>query len=407
MIGVNIKLAIASLKSSKLRAFLTMFAVIIGVMGFVIITTTVEGLKSSVSQEIGDLGGNLVTVNSGKLISVDEEGNRSINFAASFGAPTLTQKDYEAIKDLDGIEAFATQAVITGNVNRNDKDLQGAFIVGTTEDYPKVLNQAVEAGSFFADEDEGKFAVIGSGVTEDLYGGSFIPGTTISIRGVDFTVIGQLEKYEAAFASFGGIDINKAVLIPIKHVQEVTGAPLAFVEFDIQLADTSDAEAFSQRVEQVILENHNGEDDFTVLKEDELIELTSDLFDVIKSAAQALSYIMIFVGGVVILLIMLITVTERTKEIGIRKSIGATNGNILVQFLTEAVVISWIGSVLGIVMAFLLGLLVRAQAGIAPEYSLGTLIAVVIIATIIGAIAGLYPAWQAARKDPVEALRHE
>jgi putative ABC transport system permease protein len=160
-------------------------------------------------------------------------------------------------------------------------------------------------------------------------------------------------------------------------------------------------------MDAILLANHGGEHDFTVLKQEELIELTGDIFSLIKSASQAVSSIMLFVGAIVILLVMLIAVNERIKEIGVRKSIGATNSNILSQFLIEALVLTWFGSVLGIIFAWALGFLVKSTVGITPEYSLNTIITIAVISTIIGALAGIYPAWQAARKDPVEALRHD
>ena len=162
-----------------------------------------------------------------------------------------------------------------------------------------------------------------------------------------------------------------------------------------------------ESIKQTLLKNHGGEEDFTVLKQDDLINLTDDLFGLIKSSGQFLSFIMLFVASIVILLIMLITVRERTREIGIRKSIGATNSNILIQFLTEAIVLSWVGSAIGLVIGYLLGFVLQRATGITPVYSLNTVITVVFISTSVGIVAGVIPAWMAARKDPVDSLRHE
>ncbi len=405
MFIMSFKMALNSIRAAKLRSFLTMFAVIIGVMAFIIVTTTVDGLKNTATSQINDLGGNLVTVNSGQLISKDSSGKEKVNFAASFGASTLTEKDYNDIKKIDGIKATAPQVLISGVVKHGDKTVGDAYIGATSTDYPKALNQKVEQGDFFSDSDT-RFAVIGKGLADELFPNSSALGRIISIRGRDFTIVGVMETFESAL-NLGGLDINKAVLIPLGAAKKLTGGPVLINEIDIQVNDTSDVNEVVKQIESTLLGNHGGEHDFTVLKQDELVELTGNLLGTIKQASQFIAYIMLFVGAVVIMLIMLISVTERIKEIGIRKSIGATNLNILTQFLIEAVVLSWLGTALGLAFGWLAGFAVKALIDITPAYTLATFTVISLIATVIGVVAGIYPAMQAARKNPVEALRHE
>lgn len=407
MIRVNVRLAINSIRSSKLRSLLTMVAVIIGVAGFLVVTTTVEGLKSATASEINDLGGNLVSINSGKLVTTDANGKESLNFAASFGASTLTEKDLDAVREIEGIKAAAPQVILSGQVTRGDVEAKNTLIFATNQDYPEAFGQKIEVGEFLKDEDADKnFAVIGQGLIDELFGGKLVLGAKVSVRGQELTVMGAMEKYDSGF-EFGGVDYNNTIFIPLGVAKKLSGGVLPIQEIDIQLEDTSNADAVVSEIKAKLLANHGGEEDFTVLKQDQLISLTGSLFDSIKGVAQYLSYVMLFVAAVVILLIMLITVTERTHEIGIRKSIGASNSNILVQFITEAIVLSWTGSIIGLGFGFLLGLLVKSATDITPVYTLNTILVVVVISTVVGALAGLYPAWQAARKDPVDALRHE
>ena len=407
MIRTNVHLALTSLKSAKVRAGLTMVAVIIGVGSFVIVTTTIDGLSKATENQINDLGGNLVTINPGKLITEDENGNRSFNFAASFGASTLTERDLESVSKLDGIGAIAPQIIISGQITRGENELDNGIIIATNEDYPDAVGQTLDAGTFLTDDTKSsRFAVVGSNVVEELYGGELALGTKITVRGEAFTIIGSMEEYEADF-SFGGVDFNNAVLISLDSSEALTGSIPLIQEIDIQLAEGSDADQVVADIKATLLKNHGGEEDFTVLKQDDLIDLTDDIFGLIKSSGQFLAFIMLFVASIVILLIMLITVRERTREIGIRKSIGATNSNILVQFLTEAVVLCWIGSAIGLAAGYLLGFLLQRVTGITPVYSLNTIITVVVISTSVGVVAGVIPAWLAARKDPVESLRHE
>jgi putative ABC transport system permease protein len=398
-------MALSSIKASKLRSFLTMVAVIIGVGAFILITTTIDGLKSAAAGEINDLGGNLVTINSGEILYKDEQGKQQLNFAASIGASTLTEKDFNDVRALNGVRAAAPQILISGVVQKDDQTLNGALIMATTSDYTLAFNQKISEGEFFQD-DSTRFIVVGSGVVDELFPGGNAIGRQLKIRGEDFVIVGVMEEFTSSSLSFG-VDINKSIFIPIEAAKQFTGGVLPIMEIDIQLDEEADPEDLTNQMDAILLANHGGEHDFTVLKQEELIELTGDIFSLIKSASQAVSSIMLFVGAIVILLVMLIAVNERIKEIGVRKSIGATNSNILSQFLIEALVLTWFGSVLGIIFAWALGFLVKSTVGITPEYSLNTIITIAVISTIIGALAGIYPAWQAARKDPVEALRHD
>ncbi len=408
MIRTNIHLALASLKSSKLRSLLTMFAVIIGVSSFVVVTATVDGLRNSTVTEINELGGNLVSVVSGDVLIEDEEGNESFNFLGASGDPTLTNEDIQIIQETDGVIAAAPLAQITGSVFRGETQMNEALIMATTDDYPKAFTHEVKDGTFFNDDAQsGRFAVLGTGIVDTLFAGDVALGSQIILKGESYTIIGVMEEVTSTIGELLGFSQNNVVYVSTESGEKLSGGPLKYAEIDLQIQEDRDPNEVITSLEEAILENHGGEEDFSVLQQDQLVGLIDSLLGTIKIAGQFLSFIMLFVASVVILLIMLITVRERTREIGIRKSIGATNNNILVQFLTEAIVISWVGSFIGLVIGFLLGLIVQNQADLTPQYSLNTILVLLVISTLVGIIAGVGPAWMAARRDPVESLRHE
>ena len=410
MFDVNFRLAIASLRSTKVRSFMTMFAVIIGVAAFVTVTTTVEGFKSTVQSEVNELGGNLITVLPGDAEQTDESGETSVNFLAFGSASTLSEKDFNDIKKLEGTKAAAPQslAITNATVSRaNGENMKGAIINGTNEDFLVAMNQKLDQGEFLEDSEKNeKKVVIGSKVVDDLFFGDVTLGSKVSIKGEDFTIIGTMEESDSAL-DFGLVDQNALVFMSIANAKKLTGGASAIDEIDIQVADDYDTEKYVESVEALLLKNHGGEKDFTVLTQEQLLDLMGSLFDQVKVLGWAVSWIMLFVAAVVIMLIMTIAVSERQKEIGIRKSIGANNSHIMIQFLIEAIVISWLGTGLGILVGVGVGFIVKAAAGITPAYTIGSLVLVAFISTLIGTIAGIVPAWQAAKKDPVEALRHE
>ena len=408
MIRINVHLALASLRAAKLRSLLTMVAVIIGVSSFVVVTSTVDGLRTATVTEINGLGGNLVSVLSGDVIVEDAEGNESLGPLGSEGDATLTPEDLEDIASIEGVEAIAPFHIIQASVSRDGVEQDRVIVGATNEQYPAAFNHQVAEGNFLSDKSAtGRFAVVGTGIVEGLFAGELSLGSRIEIKGESFTIIGVMEEQSNTFAELFNIDQNNSVFISSEQGERLSGLDARFAEIDLQLSEDTDPNEVIPQIEELVLENHNGEEDFSVLTQDQLVGLIDSLLGTIKVAGQLLRYIMLFVASIVILLIMLITVRERTREIGIRKSIGATNNNILIQFLTEAVVISWVGSFIGLCVGFGLGFIVRSAADLTPVYSLNTLIVLVIISTAVGVIAGVGPAWSAARRDPVESLRHE
>lgn len=406
MLGFYFKQAFTTIREAKLRSVLTMMGVIIGVAAFVIVTSTFEGFRSQLTNDINSLGGNLVTVNSGQLFKQDEGGQIS-EVNPFFGQrPTLTNADLNQISKLQNVEAAAPEILVSRTVIRKDKE-SSSPVLATNPKYIETLNQEVDVGDFLSNQDlnDSRYVVLGANVVEELFSGTLSLGVNIEIGGTDFRVIGSLKP-----SNIKGIGIGPGI---DDYVYISTGSARALGtgqlidRIDIQLKDGADLERVASSIEKVVSRNHGTSEDFTVATQDELIAVADDILDDVKLVSQAVSLLMLFVGTIVILLIMLITVGERTKEIGVRKSIGATWRQLMMQFLVEAVVFSWVGSILGIFVGYVIGWFVRGAIDVAPVYDLNTLVAVMLGSTVIGIIGGMYPAMRAARMNPIQAVRYE
>lgn len=403
----NLKIAFNMIANAKLRSMLTMLGIIIGVASVVTVISIGEGVKGQVSNEISDLGKNLINITPGKTFAKDEEGNISgFNPTASFGTSTLTEKDLETVRKTEGIEAAAPIMIISGVASTSDKELAGATIIATNSDYPSALNQEVINGNFFSQTQTGNVAVVGKGIADDFFSGSDAISGVLKIRGEKYIIVGVMEEFSSVFGSFGP-DLNKSIYIPLEAGKEFNQGVAQIVEIDAKVQESGNVNEVINRIEKRLTENHGGESDFTVLKQEDLITVTSTVFSLLTTFVAAIAAISLVVGGIGIMNIMLVSVTERTREIGLRKAVGATNIQILGQFLIEAVVLSIIGGFLGVAVAYAIVAFVTLFTDISGSFALNTIYLATGVSGGVGIIFGIMPAIKAALKNPIDALRYE
>ena len=353
MILENIRLSFAVIFGAKLRSLLTMLGIIIGVSSVLIIISMGEGVKNQVTNSIIGLGASLISVTPGQSVKRNDDGSiKEVNFAEGFGTSTLSEADVESIRDIESVEAVAPIMVVPGTVKNSSEEVSTTTIIATNEQYPKALNQKVATGAFFKDDSTGNTAVIGSDIADEEFNGVSAVGKVITLRSENFIITGVLEKFESAFGVFGP-DLNRGVFISIDKGKQLTNGVVSISEIDVSVQADADSNAIVKQIDEAVLQNHGGERDFSVIKQDEIIEITDQIFSVITSFVAAIAGISLFVGGIGIMNIMLVSVTERTKEIGLRKAVGATNWHILQQFLIEAVILSAIGGLLGTAFSYL------------------------------------------------------
>jgi putative ABC transport system permease protein len=396
-----------AMSANRLRTFLTMLGMVIGVGAVVLMMAIGEGAQQSIKRSIDSMGSNLFVILSG---SSSSSGSRS----ASGSSSTLNMNDATAIGDLDDINAFAPISVGNAQIIYAGNNSNSA-IVGTTPSYFSIRRWDVESGELFSDSDirsANRVALVGKTVVENLFGDEIDPiGKTIRIKKSPFLVVGVLE---GKGQSFDGRDQDDTVIVPITTAQrKLFGNQIPGSVRMIMAQAKSEKymgvaeEAISDLVRQRHNIRENAESDFSIRNLTAMAKTASDTAKTMSMLLGAIASISLLVGGIGIMNIMLVSVTERTREIGIRMAIGAREKDILLQFLLEACVISIVGCVIGVALGLGGALLVKKMVGAEILISMQSIVLAFSVAASVGVFFGYYPASKAAKLHPIEALRYQ
>lgn len=400
----NVKTALSSLRQSKLRSFFTMLGIIIGVSSVVTIVSLGQGLKHQIVGQINDLGGEVVTVRPGRLVT--KHGNKSsLNPLALLTISTLTPSDATAISHLPAVRSTVPIDFVTNSVTGDGKRLDNVFVAGTSAAMNDLLHTKVKYGGFFtADDSLQNFAVIGPQVALNLFGVTNPVGQSLTINGQDFIVHGVLDQSATGILSIAQADFNYAVLIPFQPAIDLASGHTNILQILVKSTDPKNVNAAIAQITSVLRKSH-AQQDYSVIKQDELVNAAGSIVNTATSFITGIAAISLLVGGIGIMDIMLVSVSERNREIGIRKAIGATNRQILSQFFIEGLVLTIGGGVIGLIIAFAINGLIRIYTSYQPIISLPIVLIAVGFSVLVGIIFSTIPALKAARKDPITALR--
>ncbi len=405
---INFKMALASLKSAKWRSFMTMLGIIIGVTSVVTTVSIGEGAKQEVLRQINQMGPNLITVRPGKAVNRDSDGNiTGYNLLNVVNAGNLNEKDWQMIAKLPQASQAAPFNLVNSALVYDETTYTDAFIIGTVPNAPKLLNQELEYGTFFDEVDSSRpVAVIGKRIAERVFKENVPIGKSMEIRGTSFMVRGVFEEFVTSPLT-PTVDYNNAVFIPYEASKSLTDSELQIYQILALPKDDSKTYALAESVKDTLLQTRAGQQNFTVLRQEENLAVANTILDLLTALIAGVAAVSLIVGGIGIMNIMLVSVTERTEEVGIRKAIGATNQQILGQFVIEAVVLSLAGGIIGIICSGLANYLLRIFTDLQPVITPPVIVIATGVSVLVGIIFGAAPALRAARKDPVVALRRD
>ena len=390
-----LRLALSRLRRGRLRAALTMLGIVIGVASVVALVGVGRGTTANISASLNALGTNLLTISP----------------TGRFGAATtLTTADAAAIAQVDGVAAVAPEVTTSGVVATSAANSTSTSVVGTSADYAYVRAYTVWQGTFLTTATTAanlRVAVLGATVATDLGLDADAVGTTVSIEGLPFEVIGILQPKGGS----GFNDPDNEVLVPLGAVQKYFIGGDSVRTIGVSVTDGAAMATVRSAITQLLEQRHGiaagGTDDFSIFDQAQLLSVTDAISGTLTLLLGGIASIALLVGGIGIMNIMLVSVRERTREIGIRKALGARGRDILSQFLIEALTLSLIGGCIGVLAGLAVSAVIGQIAGWGFIFDPSTIVAATVFSIAVGIVFGVWPARQAARLDPVAALRFE
>ncbi|HEO70027.1 MAG TPA: FtsX-like permease family protein [Candidatus Hydrogenedentes bacterium] len=394
--------ALAALAHNKVRAFLTTLGVIIGVMSVILLVSLGEGAQAYIEKEFAGMGSNVLIVTPGKQ---ETSGMFPIS-AGSFHKLTY-QNAREIERKAVGIAGITSNVFGAGYVQFRNRR-RDSLIIGVTEDFDEVRQLHAQIGRFINANDiekKSRVCVIGTKVKEELFGNEPALHQKVSINRSKHLVVGILEKKGMML----GINLDDIVIIPLPSAQQMFQAGEDYVmEILVSARSPEDIKPAAESIRAILTAAHDYTEDFTITDQDGMLGTFSKIFDALRFMLAGIACISLLVGGIGIMNIMLVSVRERTREVGIRKAVGATRRDIGTQFLIEAVALSLIGGMIGILLGWVGAAVVRLLYPSLPVYLSSWSVATAFTFSLcVGVFFGVYPALKAASVDPVEALRYE
>lgn len=404
LLRTHLSIALDSLHRNRVRTFLSALGIAIGVASIVLIMSLTGGIGSLISASSDKNNANLILVRPSTGKELAENLIDELTANNQYAKSSLTLDDTTSIAKLGNIEAVSPIASNTSAVTIGDKSYQSINVVATNADLVKTAKLALKNGQFFEESGtHNNAAVIGHDLATKLFGTTDILARTFQYGDQKFIIVGVLEKTDSPI-NYNGVDFDNSILIDIDFANSFESS-IQIQQINVRTTTTDSTESVAEEIKTKLTNSKKGDTTFQVLTGSSNFQPAGSLLSIISSMLTLVASISLIVGGVGIMNIMLVSVSERTREIGIRKAVGASSGNILLQFLFESIILSFIGGIMGIALGYATAFAISLITPFAPHISWSILGITCLTSLIVGVIFGVYPAAKAATKDPITSLK--
>ena len=404
LLRTHLKLARTAIKENRTRSFLTCLGIAIGIASIILILSLTGSISRLISNEVTSIGSDLIVVrpstSKDSVTSVVEE----LTSANSFNKSNLALSDVETIAGIEGVSKVAPISVSINTVGNEDNTIASATVLGTTPSFIDIEPLTLKQGTFITDKNKENSVVIGHMLSLILFNTSNPVGKTLVFREHRYIVVGILEKIDKSI-NFDNVDFDNALIMDVSELEKNVGA-IQVQQINVRAVNTDSLPQVSDQIKSTLTAKKSGDTNFSVMYGDNITHPASTLLTIISGMLAAVAGISLVVGGIGVMNIMLVSVSERTHEIGIRKAVGASSYNILMQFMFESLILSIFGGIMGLILGYVLAFLVSVITPFKPFISLEILLITFCTAVIVGIIFGIFPALKASTKNPIDSLKH-
>lgn len=405
LIKTHFKLAKTAIKENRTRSFLTCLGIAIGVASIILILSLMGSISNLVKSEVDEIGSDLIVVRPSStkdsVTSIVEE----LTSSSSFQKSNLALSDVSAISSIEDVSSVAPIAISVNTVASEKNTFSSVPILGTTPSFVAIEPLALKYGAFINDDNKGNSVVLGHTLSLAIFNTiNSTVGKTVTIMGEKFIVVGVLDSIDKSI-NFDNVDFDNALIMDIENLDKITGST-QIQQINIKAANTDSLAKVSSEIKTTLTNQKLGDQNFSVAYGDEITHPASSLFTIISGMLTLVAAISLVVGGIGVMNIMLVSVAERTHEIGIRKAVGASSRNILMQFLFEALILSVLGGIFGLILGYILAFLISIITPFTPYISWCIVLLTFLTTLAVGIIFGVYPAIKAASKNPIDSLKH-
>jgi ABC-type antimicrobial peptide transport system permease subunit len=397
----QLRIASANLRANRTRTALTTLGIIIGVASITLVLALGDGIRQTLAGQVNGLDRNVIIVRPGNA----ELDSSTLSPFGTAATTSLTERDYRSVQGVKGNTQVTPLMLLSGSVTTDEGRAKHVPIVATSQALLPTLDLSVRSGQFIDEQTARDTVVLGHQTAINLYGTDEAMGQSLVVKGRPHTVIGVMKRLNSP-VNLTGINLDDAVFVSLDDGKSFNQGIAQIQQLIVRTSSVDTVQTNAEAITQAVLTNHRGERDFTVLAGEALTKYAEQVFRSVLMVTAIISGVTLLVSGIGVMNIMLVGVTERTREIGIRKALGATDSDILAQFMIEALLMCVAGGIIGTILAYSIAVFLGSLMNLSPSYSPLIIASGFLLALIVGIIFGAYPAAKAARKDPISALRH-